>query len=229
MAMTALTVASLAVTAVGAGLSYYSQQQQASNAESTANYNRQVADQNNRINLELAQRQSSWQAQNAEARAKAGQNNATALQQQGRAAEAQAREEGRRLREQNERQLSMQRARYGKAGVTSEGSPLAVMAETASLLELGVQDVNYRGDMEGRAYDRRAELERFESGFSLFDAGIARYEGAAAEAGFSINQNKAKADYLSGMNQAQGYRNAATSTLISGAGQAINIGANYYR
>jgi len=222
-------VASTAVAAAGAGLSYYSQQQQASNASSMANYNRQVADQNNRINLQLAQQQSTWQAQNASARAQAQQNNATALEQQGRAAESQAREEASRERMQNERQLALQRARYGKSNVTSEGSPLAVMAETASLLELGVQDINYRGDMEGRAFDRRAQLERFEAGFSLFDEGLARYEGAAAQAGFSINQNKARADYLSGMNTAQGFRSAATGTLIQGAGQAINIGTDYYR
>jgi len=223
-----LAAASIAATAVGTGVSYYSQQEQSRNAAAMANYNRQVADQNNRVNLQLAQQQSSWQAQNAEARAAAQNNNATALERQGRAAESQAREEARRERIKNERQLSMQRARYGKSGVTSEGSPLAVMAETAGLLELGIQDINYRGDMEGRAYDRKADLERFEAGFSMFDAGIARYEGAAAEAGFSINQNKSQADYLSGMNTAAGYKSAATGTLIQGVGSAINTGASSY-
>jgi hypothetical protein len=228
-ALTALTVASLAASAVGTGMAYYGQQQQASNARRVAEYNAQIAAQNNRVNLALAQQQSAWQAQNATIRAQAQENNARALNDQARAAEAQGREEARRMRERNDKQLAMQRARYAKSGVTSEGSPLAIMAESAALLELGVQDVHYKSDLEARAYDRKAELERFEAGFSLFDAGVAQYESAAAETGFRLQRNKDKADYMAGMSQAQGYQNAAIGTLVSGAGDAIAIGTNYYR
>lgn len=221
-------MASIAISAVGTGLSYFSQQQQANNAQATANYNAQIAAQNNKINLAMARQQADWNARYAEAQAQAQQNNATALEQQGRAAEAQGREQERRAREENEKQLAMQRARYAKAGVTSEGSPLQVMVESAALLELGVQDLHYQSNLEGMAYDRKAALERFQAGGSLFDAGIARYEGAAAEAGFQIQSNKAKADYLSGMSTADGYRAASYGTLVSGAGQAFQLAGNQY-
>jgi len=224
-----IAAASIAATAVGTGISYYSQQQQASNASAIANYNAQIAAQNNRVNLAVAQQQAQWQQQSALAQAQAKQNNAVALEQQGRLAEAQAREEGRRMREENERKMATQRARFAKSGVTSEGSPLAIMSESAALLELGVQDLNYKGELEGRSWDRKAELERFDAGFALFDAGIAEYESAAARTGFQIRQRQSAVDRMSGMATAQGYRNAAIGTLVSGAGSALNIGGSYLK
>lgn len=251
----AIAVAGLVASAVGTGISYYGQQQQAQNAQSVANYNAQIAAQNSAVNRQiaaqqavLAQQQIARNQQLTQAQADAQrrnatvlQNNATALEQQGRAAEAQGREQARRMREDNIKKLATQRARYAKSGVTSEGSPLAVMAESAGLLELGVQDLHFQSDLEGRAYDTRAageryqaDNERFGADFTLaadtsaFDASVARYEAAATEAGLRIQSQRDKFDYMAGSATAAGYKAASFGTLVSGAGSALDIGANAY-
>lgn len=223
-----VAIAGLVLSAVGTGVSVYSQQQQAQSAQAIANYNAQIAEQNNKVNLAIAKQQASWQEQQALAQADARTKNAAAMQDQARLAESQAREEARRMREENDRKLAIQRARYGKAGVTSEGSPLAIMSESAALLELGVQDVGYKANLDGMAWDRKAALKKIDAGSSLFDAGIARYQSAAADAGFSIAQNKAKVDRMAGSAAASAYKTAAFGTLIGGASDALSIGSRSY-
>lgn len=223
-------VISAATAAAGTGLEMYSQQQQADNATAMANYNYQLQQRNAEISSKIAAQQSQWQQQALANNAITQQNNATALEQQGRAAEAQARAEADRKRMENERLLASQRARYGKAGVVNEGTPLAVMAETAGLLELGVQDAHYQADMTGRAYDRQAELARLDAKNSLFDEGVAKYQGAAQQAGIAIDLSKAEVDRVAGLNTAQGYRTASYGTLISGAGNTVSgLSDNYDR
>ena len=216
------------------------------------------------MNAKIAAQQSQWQqaafansqataARNAaqaglvaQANANAANQNAAILADQGRATEAQAREQARRTREESDKVLAMQRARYAKSGVVNEGTPLAVMAETAGLLELGVQDAAYEADMTGRAYDRRSELAKFEGrqalyegqlegvdaretiNQSIFDAGVAQYEAAANQAGIAIGLNQARVEKMSGMSTAQGYRNASYGTLLSGAGDIAGAVGNVY-
>lgn len=220
--------ASLLVTSVGTGLSYFGQQQQASNAEAIANYNAQIAAQNNQINQIIAKQQADYQRRYAEIQATAQRQNADVLNAQGRAAEAAGREEARRQRERNEKAQAMQRARYAKAGVTTEGSPLAVMSESAALLELQAQDIHHKSELEGRAFDEQAKAARYQAQMSDFDASVARYQMAAADAGFTIGSNQANANYLAGMSAASGYQTASYGTLISGAGSAMSIGADSY-
>jgi hypothetical protein len=66
--------------------------------------------------------------------------NARVAQNEAQRTEMEARERARRMREENERALGAQRGAYAKSGVTSAGSPLMVMAETAGLGELAVAD-----------------------------------------------------------------------------------------
>lgn len=256
-------IAAVVTSAAGAGMSYYSQQQQASNADAIAQYNYQIQQQNAQRNAQIAAQQAAWQQQAfannqavasrnaaqamavASANQAAANQNAAILADQGRAVESQAREQARRTRDENEKVLAMQRGRYAKSGVVNEGTPLAVMAETAGLLELGVQDAAYEADMTGRAYDRKAELARFEGrqalyegqlagvdaketiNQSIFDAGVAKYEAAAQQAGFAIQLNQARVDRMVGQNTAQGYRNASYGTLLSGAGKIADSAGSF--
>lgn len=218
----ALLATSVAVSAIGTGLTYYSQQQQAANAERMAQYNYDVQRQNAEVQAKMAQYQADINTRAAMAQHQAGLNNAAALEGQANAVEAQGRERARRMREENLRMLAIQNAKYGRSGVSSEGTPLAVMADTAANLELGVQDAAYETELESRTFRRRAEMERFQAGFSLMDAGVAQYEAAAARTGRGLALRQAELNRLSAKNQAQGLRYSSYGTLISGAGNVAN-------
>jgi hypothetical protein len=159
----------------------------------------------------------------------AGLNNAASLDNQAKGVEAQARERARRMREENQRMLAVQRANYGKAGVSSEGTPLMVMADSAGILELGVLDTKYEGDMEATALRRSAEVERYQAGFSLLDAGVEQYKSAAARTGRGLAMRDAEMNRMAGMSQAQGLRTSSYGTLLSGAGQMASSGYSYYQ
>jgi hypothetical protein len=130
--------------------------------------------------------------------------------------------------------LGAQRARYAKSGVTSSGSPLAVMAETAGLLELGVADELYKADLERGAFFRKGEAERFQAGFSLLDKASAEYEmaaaafqGKAAEQGYALAMNNARGERAASYNQASALRISSYGSLLEGAGNTANMGFNY--
>ena len=216
---------SLIISAVGTGMSVYSSMEQAKTQEQVAQYNYEMQRRNAEINAQMARQQADWNQQSAMAQYQAQQNNAAALNDQARAAEAQGREQARRLREEKERTLAMQRARYAKAGVTSEGSPLAVLADTARLTEMGIQDAAFQTELEARAYRRKAEAERFQSGFSLLDAGVAQMEGEAAAYGKQMAYRQADLTRMAGMAAAQGTRMGGYATLMSGGAQMASYGA----
>lgn len=221
----ATTAIMLAATAASTGISMYGQQQQAKNAQAIADYNFQAEQQNARIRAQMAQQQAAWNERNAQLQQTVQLQNANALRNDAVAAEMRSREEQRRIRSEAEQATARQRAKYAKSGVTSEGSPLAVMAETSGMFELAAQNKAYEGEMESRALRRKADLTEFDSMFSGFDASVARYEGAAAAVGQSMDMTKARINKMSGYADAQGYRLASYGTLMSGIGTAAGQSA----
>jgi len=163
---TEIVVAALIVSAVAsaasAGVAFYGQQQQAAAAERMASYNYQVQ-------LQQMQMQAQMQKISAEQQYAAGMQNAAIMQNEGLRVEQEARERARRMRAENEKLLGAQRARFGKAGVTSEGSPLSVMAESAGLMELAVGDELYKANLERSAFFRKGAVEEWQAGYSLID------------------------------------------------------------
>jgi hypothetical protein len=258
-------------------MSFYGQQQQAAAQSRMAQYNFAVANQQaalqNRVSQyeaeaaqqmanyqgqfaqyqsELAYRQAALQGQAAQSQYQAQLNNAAQYDQQALRVEQEARERASRMRQENQRLMGAQRARYGKSGVTSEGSPLAVMAETAGLLELGVADELYKANLERSAFFRRGEVARFEAGFSLLDKAASEYEMAAArfrgsydtqvakfqadagrfqsfaaQQGYGIALQQASANKFGSMATASGARLASYGSLLEGVGNTANLGFNY--
>jgi DNA primase len=241
IALISLAATSVAASIGSAGLSFYGQQQQAAAAQRMADYNYRVAQQQAQMQAQAAQyqaelsyRQSQMAAGAAQSQYQAQLNNAAQYDQQALRVEQEARERARRMREENERMLGAQRARYGKAGVTSAGSPLTVMAETAGLLELGVADELYKADMERSAFYRKGEAERYQAGFSLLDKAAAEYEmaasrfqGNAARQGYALAMNTARGERMAGQNTASALRTGSYGSLLQGAGDVANMGFNY--
>lgn len=222
-----LMVVSLAATAVGTGMQYFSSQQQAATAQRLANYNAAVQRQNADIEAKLAQQQSAVNSAAAQAQAQAYANNAISLRNEATGIEARGRAEIDRMREEQARMAGLQRAKYARAGVVNEGSPLVVLADTARIGQLGIQDQLYQSDMEARAKRREADLQKFQGGFSLLDASMQQYQGAAAEAKRKIAYNEADLTQLSGAAQASAYRQQGTASLISGIGSLAGQGYGY--
>jgi hypothetical protein len=210
LAITA-AVASLA----SAGMSFYGQQQQAAAAQRMAQYNYAVQ----KAQMEM---QNQMAAQGANAQASLLEYNASVQRNEAKRTELEARERARRMRAENERALGLQRASYGKAGVTSSGSPLMVMAETAGLGELAVADELYKADAQRRGLYTQAGLEQFKANMARFEG--SGYQWNAANAGYF-----AKPYLIQGMNEASALRIGSYGSLISGFGSAANSLSNLPR
>ncbi len=224
----ALAVAAVVTSAVGTGMSMYSQQQAAETAERQGAYNAAVQRNNADIQARMAQYQAGIDQQVAMAQYDAQQKNADAIAGQANAIEAQGREQARRQREEQERMLAVQRGKYAKAGLVNEGSPLVVLADTARLTELNIQDAAYEADLNRSETLRKAELERYQSGFSLLDASLADYRGKAADVSRRMAYRQADLAALAGGAQAAGLRSSASASLISGIGSTVGTAYDYY-
>lgn len=206
----AALVATAAVASLAsAGIAFYGQQQQAQAAERMAQYNYAVQKQQMEMQARMQSIAADQQYQAQMQNAQIAQNDATRVEQE-------ARERAKRMRAENERLLGEQRARFGKAGVTSEGTPLAVMAESAGLMEMAVSDELYKADMERTAFLRKADVEKWQAGYSLIDKVAADYNQASA-------RFRATPILLEGQNTATALRTNSYGSLISGVSDAANL------
>jgi len=216
VAMGIMTAVSVAASAASTGISMYSQQEQAKTSSAIADYNYDIERQNAELQSRMAQQQALWRQQAAQVQYQLDQNNAQYLDQQARAAQMQAEEKARRIRDEGARTLATQRAQYAASGVVTEGTPLAVLSDSAGLIELNAQDAVYEGDVQSRDWLRKAEEARYQSKFSLFDQQTAGYEAAAAKAGKVISLQTAELNRAAGKAQADGYRISSYGTLLGG-------------
>jgi hypothetical protein len=196
-----------------AGISYYGQQQQAASAQRMAQYNYSIQ----RQQMEM---QARMQSIAADQQYQAGMQNAKTMENEGLRVEQEARERARRMRTENERMAGAQRARFGKSGVVMEGTPLMVMAESAGLMELAVSDELYKANNERSAFYRKAEVEKWQAGYSLIDQAAADYNAAASTF-------RAQPILMEGQNTATALRVNSYGSLISGVSGAADMGVQY--
>jgi hypothetical protein len=205
------TVVSVAAATTGGIIAYQGQQQQAENASRIANYNAIMQQRNSDMQSRLAVRQQQINASFL----KTQQNQTAGLDNQATAIEQQAAEENRRNNERKQRLLATQRAGYAKAGVVMEGTPLAILADTAGLFELQNQDTLFEANSKAASLRREAELRR--AGLAA-DASVLNLNEFAAKASGRIGKTEAQITRMQGAAAAQGYRNASYGSLLSAAG-----------
>jgi len=251
MAEYAMAIAAVAAVA-SAGVSIYSANEQSQAQAAMAEYNRMAAEQNaswQRLAGERAAQAEQFNAQiagfNADAQAQQAQMNRQMLGQQSdqlraqaTAQDAQARDQANRIRAEKDRILGLQRSQFAAGGVTPEGSPLAVLADTANLYEMQVNDTKLLANLETNKKRREAGLndiigdfnfnaDTFASVMSSKAAKLslddAKFAEEAAGAGYRINLRQADIEQRAGMSQSRG-------TLMAGYGSALsNISqAGYY-
>lgn len=114
------------------------------------------------LGMQLAGQYRAGQAAEAQAESEAAMREYNARLAEREAAEAQeaAAFEERKLRKGGERLKATQRARIAKAGVTFEGSPLDVMAETARELEMDALLIRRGGQLGAQRFTAEAALSR---------------------------------------------------------------------
>lgn len=239
--VTWVAIGGLAISAAGAGMSYYAAQDAAEQQEQMAKYNYAIQTQNAQMQAavlahqyqsQMAMASLNYQGQNAAANAML--TNAKVQEQQGAAAERRGVEEVRRQREEQARLLGRQRAGYAAAGVVMEGTPLEVLADTTRLLELQIQDTMYAADQEKAGFNWQATITRHNAALAKFgatnfliDGAQAAYMKKVAGIGLGMELRQAEINRLAGVNQAGSTRTQANINLLSNtaslAGQAYNV------
>lgn len=250
--MSYFTAIAAVAAVVSAGVSIYSANEQSSAQAAMAEYNRMAAEQNaswQRLAGERAAQAEQFNAQiagfNADAQGQQAQMNRQMLGQQSdqlraqaTAQDAQARDQAGRIRAEKDRILGLQRSQFAAGGVTPEGSPLAVLADTANLYEMQVNDTKLLANLETNKKRREAGLndiigdfnfnaDTFASVMSSKAAKLslddAKFAEEAAGAGYRINLRQADIEQRAGMSQSKG-------TLMAGYGSALsNVSqAGYY-
>ena len=100
------------------------------------------------------------QIQQGEEQQKWSEYNAAIAERDAEAARQSAEYEAGLKRKEKEKTLARQRALYSKAGVTLEGSPLEMMAGTASEYEMDALMIERGGKLESQRYRSEAKLSR---------------------------------------------------------------------
>lgn len=96
----------------------------------------------------------------AQEQAKAEKYNANIASQRAMAIRIAGQNETARLRRQKDTLLSTQKARYAKAGVLFEGSPMEVMIDSATQYELDIANTRYNYETEALMQDYEANYRR---------------------------------------------------------------------
>jgi hypothetical protein len=226
-----LSTVAAAATVIGAGVSAYSAYTGAQAQKQAGAYNAQVADNNATLQGQQAQQQSlilenqaKWQEYNQ----RVTQNQAAAKRVEAEGLRTTTEENLKRRRDDYRRILSRQRATFAKSGVAMTGTPLEVLAESASRMELEAQDVVNKTRSAIEAYYYEAEL--IAAGAQAQGADIymtqwqgrnaltvGKYQAAMTRSGAALDQMQSSSAVKSG------YMQAGTS-LLSGA---ANAGFNY--
>lgn len=96
-------------------------------------------------------------------------------------------ENARRKTRENARIIGMQRAALAQSGLAMEGTPLAILGETATTLQRDILDMGYDAASRARALQEGARRSLIEGGqqssalrFSSLATGISGVTGAAA-------------------------------------------------
>jgi len=253
---TAFLVVSVLATAASTGIAMYSANEQSKSQAAIAEYNRMQNEQNaswQRMAAERAAQADQFNSQmsmfNAQSQADQANMNNVLVQQQSQQLRAQAdgvdrqaKEQGERIRAEKARILGLQRSQYAAGGVTPEGSPLAVLADTASIFEMQVADTKllanldsnkkrYEAGMNELVGDFNLNSELFASAMNKKAAQIsfndAQFAEKAAGAGYRINMRQAAIEQMSGNATARATAIGGYSALASGIGSVANTGMTY--
>ena len=250
-------IVSTVATAASTGVAMYSADQQAKSQAAIADYNRQINEQNaswQRMAAERAAQAEQFNSQLAMFNAQSAgdqanmnnilvQQQAQQLRAQADGVDSQARQQADNIRAEKARILGLQRSQYAAGGVTPEGSPLAVLADTANLYEMQVADTKLLANLEGNKKRYEADMNSIVGDFNmnadLFSSAMAKKSAAisfndaqfaekAAGAGYRIAMRQAAIEQQAGMATSRATQLGGYAAGASGLAQMGQIGMSAY-
>ena len=251
---TYFAIAAATAAVASAGVSIYSANEQSRAQAAMAEYNRMAQEQNaswQRLAGERAAQAEQFNAQiagfNADAQGQQAQMNRQMLGQQSdqlraqaTAQDAQARDQAGRIRAEKDRILGLQRSQFAAGGVTPEGSPLAVLADTTNMYDMQVNDTKLLANLETNKKRREAGLNDIIGDFNFnqdtfasmmnskaakLSLDDAKFAEEAAGAGYRINLRQAAIEERAGMSQSRGTMYAGYGSALSNISQAGYYGS----
>ena len=252
-----LMIASVVATAASTGIAMYSASEQAKSQAAIADYNRQINEQNaswQRMAAERAAQAEQFNSQlamfNAQSQGDQANMNNILVQQQAQqlraqadGVDSQARQQADRIRAEKARILGLQRSQFAKGGVTPEGSPLAVLADTANLYEMQVADTKLLANLESNKKRYEADMNSLVGNFNLnadlFSSAMAKksaqisfndaqFAEKAAGAGYRIAMRQAAIEQQAGMATSRATQLGGYAAGASGLAQMGQIGMSAY-
>ena len=236
MGLETLAYIAIGLSAIGTGVSVYSQNQQANAAESIARFNAAQQERNARLSLMTRQAEANFAKRDAEmnfklraADAEARFRNAQTIQNQIATQDRINRANVTKKREENARFEGTMRANIAASGLIEQsGTPADLLAEAAGIMQRDLDEQHYEQGLQRDTLFREAALERLGGQMALAGATLNRDSALAAA---SLNASAARAGFLSEMRgaqigryagaaQASTYRTGAWGTLFSGLSNA---------
>lgn len=209
----------LAVSAVGAGMSYSAQTSAAKSQSQFSLLNAQAGAQAARLQGRQQMLSAQIQAAAAGAQARSAANNAVAIREQTEMESRVAQENIRRSRDEWSRTLAGLRSQAGDSGVLeTTGSPLDFLVKAAEDQQLMESEMRWQDETNRRAGFRKAAIEKA-GGLKLgLDSSLYTIQGQANLAASKVNASQAIMNGYAGQAEAAGLRAGATSGLISNIG-----------
>jgi hypothetical protein len=192
-----------------------------------AMYNAQAQAQQGEFNSSAARYQNEQmrqQSQFSDMQAQLQRNTADQMRQQADGQDRQAREQADRIRAEKARILGLQRSQYAKGGVTTEGSPLAVLADTANLYEMQVADTRLLANLESNKKRYEADVTDFNAGITALEGKMMRDQATLNDSAIGFNLSQDLFASKMNLNSARmSFDDAQFAEKAAGAGYRINM------
>lgn len=220
---------SLAVGAVGIGLSMSASNNAAKSQEQLALVNAQAATQEARQRGTLSALQAQLNASLAESDKKAANEAARVLEAQAGQVSKVGRENTRRSREEFARFLASQRASIAASGVLdTSGSPMALLADTAAQDQRAAEDMLFETENSRNEIFAQANAQRNAGTVSGIQALGFKAEAAGARASIGLGASNARLDLLASRAGANAMRQQAVGSAVGSIGSLGMSGVSMY-
>lgn len=217
--MGGMTVVTLLVGAIGAGISYSNQKSAAAAQQRIANTNFLLQSQSAEMQRKTAQFQFEQNQRLFEMEKKSQLQQAELLRSQADSDEAASRANIAATRKDYERMQAIQRARLAKSGVVEAGTPLDILAETAGQMELAIANQHFESSLKQQRTRYQADVTEANAWSTSIQGAMQGFRDASEIANAGSRLAAAHIERMVGLNQAKQTRREATAGLISaGAG-----------
>ena len=225
-----IALAGLAISAVGAGVSYSAQSDAAKTSSQFGLMNAQAQAQASRQQAQQAMLSAEVQAASARAGQKSANNNAAAIQAQTEADSRIAQQNIRRSRDEFARTIAAMNAKGSDSGVLqTTGSPLDFLVAASQDEQLYEEEQGWAAGNARAAGLRSAEVARAGGDQLALNASLYSIQGAADMAAGRLGASQARLAGYGSAATAAGMRSSATAGALASAGQIGMSAYDLYR